>query len=160
MHKSLTRLLFMQVTYNWHLSFIDNHWTSDNAFNFLTPTLIKMAHSYAKIKQTGIDFKTATWHCYSVKLSNIGFKLGEQNTNIYLLTSGSVNSNKKIHKMASNGWHMSISRILNGFPWLENTILYFWRYRFRASENITFNCKKGTFHVIAWNRRKGASFTL
>ena len=127
MHKRLTRLLFRLLNYYWHLSFIDNHWTSDNAFNFLTPTLIKMAHSYAKIMHTGIDFKTATWHYYSVKLSNIGFKLGEQTANIYLLTTGSVNSNKRIHKMASNGWHMSISRILNGFPWLENTILYFWR---------------------------------
>ena len=64
--------------------------------------------------------------------------------NIYLLTSGFVNSGKKIHKMAPNGWHLSISRILNGFPWLENTILHFLRlerYLFRTFENITSSCQ-------------------
>ena len=54
--------------------------------------------------------------------SAIVFKLGQQMGNIYLLTSGLVNWDKKIHKMTPNGWHLSISRILNGFPWLENTI--------------------------------------
>ena len=42
----------LQVIYNWHLSFIGNHWTSNNASIF-TPTLMKMAHTHAKIKQGG-----------------------------------------------------------------------------------------------------------
>ena len=54
MHKSLAQLLFR---------------FSDKASSF-TPTLIKMAHTHAKMKHWGIDFKTATCHCYSVKLSN------------------------------------------------------------------------------------------
>ena len=76
--------------------------------------------------------------------SAIVFKLGQQTGNIYLLTSGLVNSDKKVHKMTPNGWHLSISRILNGFPWLENTILHFLRrkrYLFRTFENITSNCQ-------------------
>ena len=66
----MTRLLFILVTYNWHLSFIDNHWTSDNASSF-TPTLIKMAQNPWQNQARGIDFKTA-----------IVFKLGQQMGNI------------------------------------------------------------------------------
>ena len=39
----------LQVTKNWHLSFIDNYLTSDNASSF-NPTLIKMAHTHIKLK--------------------------------------------------------------------------------------------------------------
>ena len=57
----------LQVTYNWHLSFIDNYWTSDNNASIFTPTLIKMAHTDAKIKQVHV----------TVSSSAIDFKLGE-----------------------------------------------------------------------------------
>ena len=103
------------------------------------------------------------------------FKLGQQTGNIYLLTSGLVNSDKKIYKMAPNGWHLSISRILNGFPWLENTILHFlrllinvnfarfWEHNFQLPRFFALlrtslpTAKKVpfcTFHDIAWNRKK------
>ena len=167
----------LQVTYNWHLSFIDNHWTSDNASSF-TPTLIKMAQNPWQNQARGIDFKTATWHCHSVKLSNC-FQTWPSN---WKYLSGLVNSDKKIHKMAPNGWHLSIGRILNGcFPWLENTILHFlrllikvpfsrfWQHHFQLPRFFALlrtslpTAKKVpfcAFHEIAWNRKKGTSFAL
>ena len=85
-----------------------------------------MAHIHAKIKH-GEKILKLRPDTVTVSSSAIVFKLGQQMGNIYLLTSGLVNWDKKIHKMTPNGWHLSISRILNGFPWLENTILHFLR---------------------------------
>ena len=107
--------------------------------------------------------------------SAIVFKLGQQTGNIYLLTSGLVNSDKKIHKMTPNGWHLSISRILNGFPWLENTILHFlrllikvlfshfWQHHYQLPRFFALlrtslpTAKKvpfWAFHEITWNQKK------
>ena len=83
-----------------------------------------MAHAHAKIKH-GEQILKLRPDAVAVSSSAIVFKLGQQTENIYLLTSAFVNSYKKIHKMTPNGRHLSISKILNGFPWLENTILRF-----------------------------------
>ena len=46
----------------------------------------------------------------------------------------------------ANGWHMSISRIIKGFPkaWKHYFIFLKW-YLFRTLNNITSNCKKVPF---------------
>ena len=137
-----------------------------------------MAHTHAKIKH-GEKILKLRPDTVTVSSSAIVFKFGKQTGNIYLLTSGLGNSDKKIHKMAPNGWHLSISRILNGFPWLENTILHFlrllikvhyarfWEHnfqlpRFFASLRTSLPTAKKVpfcaFHDIAWNRKKGTFF--
>ena len=134
-----------------------------------------MAHTHAKIKYGEYILKLRP-NTVTVSSSAIVFKLGQQTGNIYLLTSGLVNSDKKVHKMIPNGWHLSISRILNGFPWLENTILHFlrllvkvpfsrfWEHHFqlpirffallRTSLPTAKKVPFCAFHEIAWNRKK------
>ena len=49
----------------------------------------------------------------------------------------------------ANGWHMSIRRILNGFPKARKRYFIFLkRYLFRTFNNITSNRKKGTFFAL------------
>ena len=99
--------------------------------------------------------------------SNLAKKMG---IFLNLLTSELINSDKKFIKMTPKGWHRSISRILNGFPWLENTIKgtffsllrtthptakkapfsCFWEHLFQLQKKVPF-C---AFHEIAWNRKK------
>ena len=67
-----------------------------------TPTLIKMAHTHAKIKH-GEKILKLQPDKVTVSSSAIVLKLGKQMGNIYLLTSGLVNSDKKIHEMEPNG---------------------------------------------------------
>ena len=108
----------------------------------------------------------------TVSSSAIVFKLGGQTGNIYPLTTGLVNSDKAIHKMTPNCWHLSISRILNGFPWLEDTKGFkgaffalswsslptakkvpfsrFWEHPLPTAKTVP----SYAFHEIAWNRKK------
>ena len=47
------------------------------------------------------------------------------------------------------GWHMSIRKILNGFPKArERYFIFLKRYLFRTFNNITSNRKKGTFFAL------------
>ena len=91
---------------------------------------------------------------------------------LYYLTTGLVNSDKAIHKMTPNCWHLSINRILNGFPWLEDTKGFkgaffallrsslptakkvpfsrFWEHPLPTAKTVPFYA----FHEIAWNRKK------
>ena len=97
------------------------------------------------------QWQTWPWYLNYVLLSSVRFLIKVTLLSIYsaIFVSWLVGQSIQAKQMAPNGWHLSISRIWNGFQiyivWKRHLFL---RFLFRTYENIASNRKKGTFFAL------------